>query len=257
MTLPLPPLDLHAHVEATIPPAEIDALNAVVFAVTRSLDEAATALERNDELAVWGVGCHPGLASSQKQFSPTRFGELLETTCFAGEVGLDGARANPDRQRATLRGALEVLQSLPRITSLHSAGATTALLDELEARPIVGAVLHWWLGDEHETARAVALGCYFSVNRAGVSKNDLLSHVPLQRLLTETDHPFGDRRSRPQRPGNVEFVEATIAAHHGLPADEVRRQLWRNMATLVHETHCGRLLPRAIGHRLATVPTND
>ena len=31
MTLPLPPLDLHAHVEATIPPAEIDALNAEIY----------------------------------------------------------------------------------------------------------------------------------------------------------------------------------------------------------------------------------
>lgn len=257
MTLPLPPLDLHAHVEPTIAGAEIDALNAVVFAVTRSLDEAARALKRNDELAVWGVGCHPGVASSQKQFSAERFGELLQTTCFAGELGLDGARANPTRQRETLHAALEVLQAQPRITSLHSAGATGTLLDELETTPISGAVLHWWLGDDRETARAVALGCYFSVNRAGVGRNDLLSHVPLERLLTETDHPFGDRRSRPQRPGNVEFVEAAIAAHHGLSPDELRRQLWRNMATLVQEARCGRLVPRAIRHRLATVPTND
>lgn len=257
MTLPLPPLDLHAHVEPTIAGAEIDALNAVVFAVTRSLEEAAAALKRNDELAIWGVGCHPGIASSQKQFSADRFGELLQATCFAGELGLDGSRANPTRQGETLRAALEELQAEPRITSLHSAGATGALLDELAKTPIHGAVLHWWLGDERETARAVALGCYFSVNRAGVGRNDVLSLVPVERILTETDHPFGDRRSRPQRPGNVEFVEAAIARHHELSPHELRSQMWRNLATLVQETGCGHLVPRAIRHRLATVPTND
>lgn len=252
----LVPLDLHAHIEPTIAATEVDALKAVVFCVTRSLDEASAALLRDDELAVWGVGCHPGVAAAQKQFSGARFAGMLERTCFAGELGLDGARGNRERQRATLKAAFEVLQAHPRITSLHSTGATGAVLDELSATPIAGAVLHWWLGDERETARAVELGCYFSINRAGVGRNNLLELVPLQRLLTETDHPFGDRRSRPHRPGNVEFVEAVITRHHGLSPKECRRQLWMNLATLVQETHCGRLVPRAIRHRLATVPTN-
>lgn len=247
---------MHAHIEPSIPSPDIDALNAVIFCVTRSLDEAASALLREDALAVWGVGCHPGVATAQKQFSEERFAELIQRTCFAGELGLDGARANLHRQQVTLRGALQVLQAHPRVTSLHSAGATRPLLDELARTPIRGAVLHWWLGDEHETARAVELGCYFSVNRAGVGRNNILTHVPLERLLTETDHPFGDRRSQPHRPGNVEFVEAAIARHHGLAPHECRRQLWVNLATLVQETRSGQLVPQAIRRRLATVPTN-
>lgn len=256
MTASLAPLDLHAHIEPSIAAADVDALNAVVFCVTRSLDEAEAALQRDDELAVWGVGCHPGLATALRHFSAERFAELLERTCFAGELGLDGGRPNLQRQRATLRAALEVLQAHSRITSLHSAGATAELLDELTGAPIAGAVLHWWLGDERDTARAVELGCYFSLNRAGVNRNDILSRVPLERVLTETDHPFGDRRSRPHRPGNVEFVETAVASQHGLSPLECRHQLWRNLATLVQETRCGRLVPRALRHRLATVPVN-
>lgn len=256
MTSPLPPVDLHAHVEPSIATVELDALNAVVFCVTRSLDEASRALERDDEFAIWGVGCHPGVATAQKHFSAERLAELLERTCFAGELGLDGGRGHLQRQRATLRSALEVLQVHPRITSLHSAGATEALLDELSTTPIAGAVLHWWLGDERETARALELGCYFSVNRAGTGRSNILNLVPLERLLTETDHPFGDRRSRPHRPGNVEFVEAAITRHHALSPQDGRRQMWMNLATLVHETRCGRLVPAAIRRRLATVPVN-
>lgn len=252
-----PPIDLHAHVDPSIVPGEIAALDAVVFAVTRSLDEAEAALARTDETAVWGVGCHPGLARSLAGFSPGRFAELLQATCFAGELGLDGNKGVLERQVATLRAALGVLIDQPRITSLHSAGATSELLGELERTPIVGAVLHWWLGTPDQTARAVALGYYFSLNAAGACRNDLLSLIPLERLLTETDHPFGDRRSRPHRPGNVASVEEVIARHHGLPPDVVRRQMWSNLATLIGDVGCGRLVPQVIRRYLAAVPTNS
>ena len=43
---PLPPIDLHAHVDVSIAPAELRQLNAVIFAATRSLSEADTALAR-------------------------------------------------------------------------------------------------------------------------------------------------------------------------------------------------------------------
>ena len=52
-----PPLDLHAHVDAGIDAAELTALRAIVFAVTRSLDEAEQALKRSDRTTIWGVGC--------------------------------------------------------------------------------------------------------------------------------------------------------------------------------------------------------
>ncbi|MCZ7537976.1 MAG: hypothetical protein M5T61_19955 [Acidimicrobiia bacterium] len=111
----------------------------MIFCVTRSLDEAASALLREDALAVWGVGCHPGVATAQKQFSEERFAELIQRTCFAGELGLDGARANLHRQQVTLRGALQVLKLIPG-SQAFSAGATRPLLDELARTPIRGAV---------------------------------------------------------------------------------------------------------------------
>lgn len=250
----LPPLDGHAHIDPSIAGADLDALNSVVLAMTRSLSEAEVAVQRTDTAVVWGVGSHPALPSAHAEFTEARFKPLLESTMLAGELGLDGrARVSMDKQRATLRSALAVLAETPRITSLHSAHASSALLDELAAIPIHGAVLHWWLGDATLTRKALDAGCYFSLNPAGVRRKDLLSMIPLDRLLTETDHPYGDRRTTPHRPGNVLRVELAFARHHGVSPEEVRRQMWRNFAALVKTTGVGRLVPRSLRSLLAAV----
>jgi TatD DNase family protein len=244
----LPPLDLHAHIDVGIPADELRSLGAVVFAATRSLAEARQAQERQDDLIVWGVGSHPGVASSHNSFDPAVFRALIEQTAFVSEFGLDGAsKIGLDRQLATLRGALGVLADEPRITSLHSYRATDQLLDELANRPVRGVVLHWWLGSPAATARAVELGCCFSINAAMLRRPGALRQLPLDRLLTETDHPYGDRSApEPHQPGDVLPVEYALARLHGLEPGEVRRTLWRNFAHLVHETGCAPLLSRRI-----------
>jgi TatD DNase family protein len=86
------------------------------------------------------------------------------------------------------------------------------LIAELEKAPIKGAVLHWWRGSPAATDKALALGAYFSFNPAGIGNTKLLSQVPLDRILVETDHPDGDRRSpAPRHPGRVEQVETKLA----------------------------------------------
>ena len=244
----LPPLDLHAHVDTSIDSADLAELGAVVFAVTRSLDEARTALARDDKGTVWGVGCHPALASSHTGFDTDAFSSLLKHFAFVGEIGLDGKAKVPlARQQETLHQILQALQARPRIVSLHSAGATAAVLDALETTPVRGAVLHWWLGTDTLTARAVDAGCFFSLNASSVARHRrLLDGIPPDRLLTETDHPFGDRRTRPQRPGNVAPVEDAIASHHNITPMQTRQLLWDNLRCLVKQTDSEPLLPNAV-----------
>jgi TatD DNase family protein len=248
---PQPALDLHAHVDPDIDPAELGCLG-VIFVATRSLDEADAATQRQDEQTIWGVGCHPGLVGAHKAFSPDRFAELITRTAFVSEVGLDGKSRVPMRtQEATLGSILSVLDGSPRITSLHSYQASEQIIVALEARPIAGAVLHWWLGNESQTRRALELGCFFSVNASSVRRTDLLDLIPLDRLLTETDHPFGDRRGgRGARPGFVKSVEVALARQHGATVGDVRVAMWRNLARLVSETKSAHLLPRAVRRQL-------
>lgn len=244
---PQPPLDMHAHVDADIDPAELARLG-VVFAATRSLDEADTATRRQDERTIWGVGCHPGLEGAQKAFESERFADLITRTAFVSEVGLDFKSCVPmETQQGTLRSVLGVLDTSPRITSVHSYKASEQVIAALEDHPIRGTVLHWWLGDEAQTWRALELGCFFSVNASSVRRSDLLELIPLDRTLTETDHPFGDRRGgRGARPGLVIAVEEVLAQHHKVTAAAIRSVMWRNLARLVGQTGCAHLLPRTV-----------
>lgn len=250
----LPPLDLHAHVDTGIEALKLSALQAVVFAVTRSLEEAELALKRSDHTTIWGVGCHPGLVGAQKAFCAGRFRALIEGAAYAGELGLDGASRVPMKiQQHTLKSALGVLQQHPRITSLHSYMATSEILNLIANYPQPGLILHWWLGTSSETARAVELGCYFSVNRSSVRKKDLLAWIPLDRVLPETDHPFGDKGRGPRRPGEVGHVEAALAEVHNLSIEAIRIRTWQNLASIVQETRTGSLLPERIRRQLAAM----
>ena len=240
----LQPIDAHAHIDADIDHAEIRKLGAFVMAVTRTLDEADIATRRSDGMAIWGVGCHPGLKRAQNAFDAQVFQNLLTRTAFAGELGLDGrSRVPMDQQVETLCEAFDVLRHTPRLTSLHSYAATGQLLELLEEGCPPGIILHWWLGDAQQTQRAVGLGCFFSVNASSVKKKDVLAGIPRDRLLTETDHPFGDRGSRSRRPGRVDDVEQALGLLHGMSPSEVRQLIWANLHLLVSTTGCSRMLP--------------
>ncbi|MRG59982.1 TatD family deoxyribonuclease [Agromyces sp. CFH 90414] len=254
----LPPLDLHAHVNPKTRPADLERLGAVVFAATRSLDEYETVRARRDQVTIWGVGCHPGVAQAQQDFDTERFTSLLTSTAFVSEIGLDGRSKVPlVDQEQVFASALSALQRTPRIASIHSSGASGRVLDALERTPIKGAVLHWWRGTEAETLRAIQLGCWFSINAAGMKYSADVSLIPLDRILTETDHPSGDRTSTlPRQPGSVGGVEQALAREYGIGAQDVRRRLWTNLARLVGETNVEDLLPAAVRRMITFARAN-
>lgn len=249
------PIDLHAHIEPTISARDLIDLRSLVFAATRSLDEAELAQARSDDWTVWGVGCHPGLVAAQRAFTPERFEQLISQTACVSEVGLDGKSHTPmDLQLRNFDAILHILQSSPRITSIHSVGATDRVIRALKARPIRGAVLHWWLGDHDQTTKALELGCYFSVNLSSVKRRGALDLIPSDRVLPETDHPFGDRRGGAERrPGRVREVEAALATHYGVDTDIVRTQTWQNLRDLSTATRVTGLLPRPVRVALAAL----
>lgn len=249
----LPPLDLHAHISPKTRPDELERLGAVVFAATRSLDEYKNVRVHRDQATIWGVGCHPGVAQAQQGFDAEKFALLLASTSFVSEVGLDRRSKVPlDEQELVFDSILGVLQSTPRITSIHSSGASAQVLDALERTPIRGAVLHWWRGDKTQTQRAVELGCWFSVNAAGMKYPNEIALIPLDRILTETDHPYGDRASAtPRQPGSVEDVEQALATVHGIDLRAVRGQVWTNLVGIIGDTSVHDLFPPAIQRMVA------
>lgn len=232
-----PPLDVHAHFAPSISEADVRSLGAFVFAMTRSTAEYDETLARADTRAVWGVGTHPGLVRVNRAFDLGRFQTALDTTPLVGEVGLDAhSRVPMEAQVRVLRQILHELETAPRLVSMHTSGAQLQVLRELHRCPIDGVILHWWTGSSALTEEAIRLGCYFSLPPATMSSAELLACIPLSRVLPETDHPYGDRRSPGRRqPGAVGEVEQRLAKVHGIAPELVRLQMWRNLLTLIDE----------------------
>jgi len=240
------PLDMHAHVQPSIADAELHRLDACVIAMTRSLSEYAEVAHRNDPSVGWGVGCHPGVARAVRGFSAEAFHTATSSTPFVGEVGLDGGAKVPlHLQQEVFDSVMDVLSKTSRIVSVHSYRATREVLDIVDRYRPKGVVLHWWLGNEEQTQRAVELGAYFSINASQVARWTPLRSIPPDRLLTETDHPFGDRREQaPQRPGNVARVEQRLGRSLRSAPDDVRRLVWTNFGNLAADTGVENLLPQ-------------
>jgi TatD DNase family protein len=242
----LTPLDMHAHIKPDIAPSELHHLGACVVAMTRSLTEYVQVEQRDDASVAWGVGCHPKLAKAVRSFSRDAFQAALPAAPVVGEVGLDGSAKVPlDAQQDVFDSVISTLTVMPRIVSIHSYRATRHVLDTIERHQPKGVVLHWWLGTDEETRRAVDLGAYFSVNASQIGRWAQLGVVPTNRLLTETDHPFGDRReAAPQRPGNITLLERRLGESIGLRPAGVRRLVWRNFSQLAADTGVQDMLPR-------------
>ncbi|WP_349902121.1 TatD family hydrolase [Parafrigoribacterium humi] len=252
----LPPLDVHAHIDASVSKRELEDLGAVVFIATRSISDYELVKDRDDLVSVWGVGCHPSLVGVQKAFDSAAFRLAAKGTPFISEVGLDGtSRVAISKQEEVLRDVLAISDDLGRIVSLHSFEATANLVALLDGRPLKsGHILHWWLGDRASTRKAIELGCYFSVNASMARNTEVLNDLPLDRILFETDHPSGDRfSSKPRLPGRVQDVERTLARHYGITERQVRDQAWRNFAKLVESTCTLGLMPEPVKKMLLSV----
>lgn len=197
-------IDFHCHLDLYPDPQAVAQEVALRGAYVLSVTTTPSAFEGTRKLAPAGsrirtaLGLHPEIAV-QRESELGLFEELLAQTNYVGEVGLDGSkphRSTLDRQGAILSEILSMCaRAGGKTLSLHSRGATSLLLDVLESEPLAGRpVLHWFSGTERETERAAAMGCWFSIGvpmlrsergRRAVAK------MPLDRVLPETDGPFG------------------------------------------------------------------
>lgn len=249
----LPALDAHAHVKLSVPPPDLEGLDALVFAVTREPSEWAEALRRSDQMTIWGIGAHPRLPDSLRSFSQSSFAAAVDQSLLVGEVGLDAKADGPLSERV-FREVLAVVAELPRPTSIHSQGASRKVLSALSATPIVSPILHWWTGGVAETEEAVAMGAWFSLNGAAVRRPEMIGGIPPERILTETDFPHSrgvDRRA--VAPASVATIEAVLMSEWGLDEFELRRRLWRNVAALFQSCALLEHLPESIQDVLLTV----
>lgn len=239
-------IDCHCHLDLYPDPhavsREVVARGVYVLSVTTTPTafEKTAALAANSSRIRTALGLHPEVAV-QRRHELKLFQELLPETRFVGEVGLDGSR--PHRQTLDQQASIlmEILLMCAagggRIISLHSRNARNLLLDLLALEPCAGRlILHWFAGTPKEVAKASKMGCWFSVGpamMASASGRKSVSVMPKDRIVPETDGPFGMVKGRAAYPWDAMDVCVLLAELWNEPAPEVHDRLVANFAKLM------------------------
>lgn len=119
--------------------------------------------------------------------------EFLPEAVAIGECGLDFYRDRDpelrERQKQVLRVQLELARKSCKPVVLHCVRAHQALLQEMEAFPEVRCMIHGFLGSTADAQAWLRRGDYLSLGPHALSRHDLMRHLPLDRVLIESDAP--------------------------------------------------------------------
>lgn len=198
--------------------------------------EAAIALaERYDEVFAT-VGFHPHSAAAMGNGDIERLAELAKhpRVVAIGEIGLDFYRNLSPReaQVEAFRGQLDLARELDMPVVIHSRQASDEVFDILSRwagksdNPL--GVLHCFSGERRLASEYIDMGFFISiagpVTYGKSSAADIACHLPLDKLLIETDCPFltpHPHRGKRNEPSYVSLVAEKIGELRGIPGEEV------------------------------------
>ncbi len=239
-------IDLHCHLDLYPDPKAIiercRACNQFVLSVmtTPSSYRGTFALAPDDELIPTALGLHPQLAAERHR-ELKLFDELLPAVRWIGEIGLDGAPEHRQSWAVQLRVFQHILKSCSRaggrLLSIHSRHAATEVLEELRKQANAGvAVMHWFSGTKTELNQAIEIDCWFSIGLPMLRSNKgriIVSSLPRDRVLTETDGPFTQNEGRPSYPWDSRQTSLKLAELWNESEDTTNARLRENLSKLL------------------------
>ncbi len=182
------------------------------------------------------IGVHPHSAEKESLASPDI---LLEASRHPkvvafGETGLDFYYNNSPRNEQISDFRMHIMAAretgLPLIIHTRDAEDETIGLmrEEMEKGAFTG-VIHCFTGTEKLARASLDLGFYISVSGIATFKKadglrDVLKHVPLERLLVETDSPYLaplPHRGKRNEPSFVVHTAAMLAGLKGVSEEEL------------------------------------
>jgi TatD DNase family protein len=188
------------------------------------------------------LGLHPQLVA-EREDEIVLFERLLPETRYIGEVGLDASprfyKSFEAQERVFDRVLRVCAEHGDKILTVHSVRAVAKVMQHIEKSllPDRGrVVLHWFTGSVSEVRRAVDMGCYFSINSEmlkSAKHRSLVEHLPIERMLTETDGPFVQADGVAVRPSSVARTVAQLATLLGCNPNDMAAQILRNLSAIL------------------------
>ncbi|MGO3344124.1 MAG: TatD family hydrolase [Marinomonas sp.] len=193
----------------------------------------------HDQMSLWPTfGCHPHQANTWNAESVSTLTHLINKhrPVAIGETGLDFNRnySTPDEQRDAFEAQIQlsIEHNLPLY--LHERDAHDDMLAMLNAAGTekIQGVIHCFTGTTEQLENYLALGLYIGVTgwvcdeRRGLSLQQAVPHIPLDRLLLETDAPYllpRNIRPRPKKnhPKYLPWVAEEVARLKGIDTQEL------------------------------------
>jgi TatD DNase family protein len=187
------------------------------------------------------VGYHPHNAkdvNAQVLDELARLAAEPETVAW-GEIGLDFYRRHspPTQQIDAFESQLDLASSLHLPVIIHSREANSDVFEILKKRKgRVKGVIHCFSGDLNLAFSYIDMGYYISIPGTVTYKKaslvrEVAAHIPLERLLLETDAPFlspEPKRGKRNEPSFVVHTAERIAELRQLEFEAVASQTTEN-----------------------------
>jgi TatD DNase family protein len=192
---------------------------------------------------VWAAVGHFPLEASEPDIDALEQMAADDRAVAIGEIGLDFEEAGGlDRERQLHR--LDLLFALARElympVSIHNRGASDELVAAIRRHPGLRGVMHYFALEWDRAERFLELGFHISFaglitrpSRAAV--REVVKRCPADRLLLETDSPYGNAHKRmhvPNRPAYLLDTAELVAELRGTTLERLGEQETANALAL-------------------------
>lgn len=245
---PLRLVDTHLHLDevegADEAVAEAEAAGVarlIAMGTDAETSRGAVALAESHASVFAAVGHHPLNQEGPDLALFRRLASSHEVVAI-GEVGLDHAddhRGPHAKQEEWFQAMCELALELDLPVCVHTRDSTEAVHGVVRSHPGLRGVMHYFNLEQAWADRFLELGFYISFSGllTRASRGDLrevAKTIPDDRLLLETDAPWGTPRGRsgPMRPAWIVDTAKVLAELRGLSLQELAEVEWRNAHAL-------------------------
>lgn len=202
----------------------------------KTIDRTMELIDKYDD--VYGViGWHPVDAIDCTASDLARIEELSSHPKIVGigETGLDyhWDKSPKDIQKEIFKQQIALAKRVNLPIVIHNRDATGDVVEMLEQEDAkaVGGIMHAFSGSTEIADRVLNMNFMISLGGPVTFKNakqpkEIAKHVPLDRLLIETDAPFltpHPYRGKRNEPAYVKLVAEEIAGLRGISFEEVAK----------------------------------
>lgn len=198
---------------------QINAMKQYTLCVTNSPEIycACKKIYSETRYVKFALGYNPQVCSEMVLNRQIFLSELPKVK-YIGEVGLDFSSRHIGTRTEQIDAFEFICRSVTdsgKLLTVHSRNAEKDVFDIMKRNGINRAIIHWYTGDLENMQKFFEAGYYFSVNSTMCTTSKgkhIISRIPLDKILVESDGPFTKIGTQKYSPTNLRDIYSILAA---------------------------------------------